>query len=154
MTRLLLPPLTLAFASLLLAGPIFSADLVRDERRLWSDGSPQEIWIYDGTIAPENLVRKELFWEDGTLRSRAAFKEGVQHGEAKTWYPNGNKEIEETWSDGGRHGTVTHWPDPGDSKDRKKQLKPKLESSWHAGKPDGAWREWRGWGDDRWLTAP
>jgi len=126
---------------------------VRDERRLWSDGSPQEVWTYDGSIAPEHLVLQELFWEDGTKRSRLEFVAGVQHGAARTWHPNGNKAVEETWVDGGRHGTVRHWPDPGESSKRKKELKPELEATWEAGEPHGTWREWSGWGEDRWLRV-
>jgi antitoxin component YwqK of YwqJK toxin-antitoxin module len=137
----------------LLCTTALAGDPVRDERRLWSDSSPQEVWTYDGSILPENLLLKELFWEDGTKRSRAEFVAGVQHGAAGTWYPNGNKEIEETWIDGGRHGAVTHWPDPGDSKERKKQLKPTLEAEWVDGEPNGAWREWQGWGEDRWMKV-
>ena len=146
--------LSLAVAlSVLLATPVLAGERVRDERRLWSDGSPQEVWTYDGSILPGNLVLQELFWEDGTKRSRAEFVTGVQHGSAHTWYANGNKEIEETWVDGGRHGAVVHWPDPYDSKDRKKQLKPKLEAEWVDGEQHGMWREWQGWGDDRWLKV-
>lgn len=137
---------------LVLATPALAGDLVKDERRLWSDGSPQEVWTYDGSIAPENLVLKELFWEDGTKRSEAEFVAGVQHGDARTWHQNGNKHVEEAWKDGGRHGAVVHWPDPHDDKDRKKQLKPILEAQWQDGKEHGLWQEWKGWGDDRWMT--
>ncbi len=133
--------------------PAGAADLVQDERRIWSDGSPQEVWFYESSIAPENLVRKDLFWEDGTLRSRQAFVGGVQSGSARTWYPNGNKETEEEWKDGGLHGTVLHWPDPRDDRDRKKQLKPRLEAHWEGGKEHGSLREWDGWGDARWMRV-
>ncbi|MCO4774072.1 MAG: hypothetical protein KDA24_28840 [Deltaproteobacteria bacterium] len=128
-------------------------DLVRDERRLWSDGSPQEVWTYDGSIDPGTLLRKERFWEDGTKRSRAEFAAGVQHGAARTWYQTGNKETEETWVEGGRDGTVTHWPDPGGDTARKKQVKPKLQATWAGGQPHGVWQEWEGWGDDRWMRV-
>lgn len=140
-------------AVVLLAAPPALAGEVRDERRLHSDGSPQEVWTYDGELLPEKLVRKEVFWEDGKKRSVQAFVAGVQHGPAKTWYANGNKEIEETWVDGGLHGTVTHWPDPRDDSKRKRELKPKLEAEWVDGQEHGAWREWDGWGEDRWIRV-
>ncbi len=38
---------------------------------------PEEAWIYDGALAPETLVLKNRFWEDGTIRSRVALNEGV-----------------------------------------------------------------------------
>jgi len=137
---------SLAFSTSALAG-----ETVRDERRLWSDGSPQEVWSYDGSILEENLILRELFWEDGTKRRHSEFMKGVQHGATRTWYADGNKEIEETWVEGGLHGTVTHWPNPGDDSRRKKQLKPKLEAIWADGKPHGVWREWESWGEHRWL---
>ena len=47
--------LTLALPTVATAG-----EQVRDERRLFSDGTPQEVWTYDGAIAPDKLVLKEL----------------------------------------------------------------------------------------------
>jgi antitoxin component YwqK of YwqJK toxin-antitoxin module len=145
----LLPALLLLFVvSIAQAG-----DLVRDERRLWSDGSAQEVWSYGGALHPDMLALKELFWEDGTPRSRQEFVAGVQHGPSRTWYPNGNKSVEESWVDGGLHGVVRHWPDPYDDKERRAELKPKLEATWQTGALHGVWREWEGWGDDRWLRT-
>ena len=136
----------------LLAIPAFAAE-VRDERRLFSDGSPQEVWTYDGSILPETLLLKELFWEAGTKRSVQTFKDGVQHGSTQTWYQNGNRESEENWVNGKRHGMVIHWPDPYEDPKRKKQLKPKLQAEWVDGKQHGTWNEWEGWGEDRWLRV-
>ena len=140
-----------ALLSLFIVCTAQAGDLIRDERRLWSDGSPQEVWSYDGALTPDKLVLKELFWEDGAPRSRQEFVAGVQHGPSRTWYPGGNKSTEETWVDGGLHGVVRHWPDPDDDKERKAQLKPSLEATWQSGALHGVWREWEGWGDDRWL---
>lgn len=140
--------LALFFALVTNAG---AAEVVRDERRLWSDGTPQEVWTYDGSIAPENLVIKDLFWENGTKRRREEYAAGVQHGSTNAWHEGGTKVLEEVWADGGRHGLVRHWPDPGNDEQRKKQLKPTLEATWEHGVPSGLWREWSGWGDDRWL---
>jgi len=149
------PRLTHLLLVLVLAAVTYStvtaAELVRDERRLWSDGTPQEVWTYEGSIAPENLVQKDLLYEDGTKRRREEYTAGVQHGATTAWYEEGTKELEEVWVDGGRHGVVRHWPNPGTSEQRKKQLKPTLEATWENGTPSGLWREWKGWGDDRWL---
>ena len=126
-------------------------ELVRDERRLWANGSPQEIWTYGGTISPDNLVRKELFYESGAKRRQENFVGGVQHGITTAWFEEGSKKIEEAWADGGKHGFIQHWPNPRDSEVRKKQLKPTLQATWENGVPSGLWQEWVGWGDDRWL---
>ena len=145
----------LALTTLLACLPalVSAGDLVRDERRLWSDGSPQEVWSYDGALAPEHLVLRELFWEDGTPRSREEYAGGVRHGASTTWYPSGHLESEETWVEGGRHGAARSWPDPGDDKRLEAQLKPVLEATWEAGELHGVWRSWEGWGEDRWLRV-
>jgi len=140
--------LTLALPTVATAG-----EQVRDERRLFSDGTPQEVWTYDGAIAPDKLVLKELFWEDGKPRSRQEFVAGVQHGTARTWHSSGHQQSEEPWVDGGIHGLVQRWPDPWDDKERIKQRKPELEASYEGGVPHGAWQEWEGWGDDRWMKV-
>jgi len=137
---------------LLIASPAL-ADEVRDERRLWSDGSVQEVWTYDGSILPESLIRKEWFYEDGQAERIEHFVAGVQHGDTRTWHHDGNKAIEETWVDGGRHGVVRHWPNPGEDRERKKQLKPELEAEWANGKRHGAWREFQDWGEHRWMRV-
>ena len=128
-----------------------ASDLVRDERRVWSDGTPQEVWTYAVSIAPENLVQKDLYYENGDKRRREKYAAGVQHGSTTAWYEEGTKELEEVWVNGGRHGLVRQWPNPRNNIEYKKQLKPSLEATWENGEPSGLWREWRGWTDDRWL---
>ncbi len=146
--------LMLMFLILLVSGVPFNAEaeeVVRDERRLWSNGSPQEVWTYGGAISPDNLVLKELFYESGTKRREEHYVGGVQHGTTTAWYEEGSKKLEEVWADGGRHGVVEHWPNPRGSEDRKKQLKPTLKATWENGVPSGLWQEWDDWGEDRWL---
>jgi hypothetical protein len=87
----------------------FADEFIRDERRVWSDGFPQEVWSYDGTVLPENLVLKELFFESGAKRRQENFVGGVQHGQMIAWYEEGSIELEEMWLDCGRHGMVTRW---------------------------------------------
>jgi antitoxin component YwqK of YwqJK toxin-antitoxin module len=130
-----------------------AADTVRDERRLHSNGSVHEVWTYAGSMSPDTLLRKELFWEDSTPRSRQEFVAGLQHGPSRTWHSNGNKHIEETWADGKLEGTVRHWPDPYGDADDKKRLKPQLEASYEDGVPHGTWREWNELGDRRWMRV-
>lgn len=129
----------------------FADELIQDERRVWSDGSPQEVWSYDGTIHPDNLVVKELFFESGSKRRQENFVEGVQQGPTIAWYEEGTLELEEMWQDGGRHGMVRHWPDPRGSEEHQKHLEPTLESNWENGVTSGPWKEWSGWGDTRWM---
>ena len=83
---------------------VSAEELVKDERRLWSDGSPQEVWTYQASISPDSLILKELFYESGAKRREEQFAGGLQHGTTTAWYEEGSKEVEENWKDGGRHG--------------------------------------------------
>lgn len=140
----------LAFASPFLL-TAEAGDIIRDERRLYSDGNPQEIWFYQDSLSPDNLIRKEIFWEEGKMRSRVAFQKGTRHGVSKTWYRSGALETEETWVDGELHGVQRKWPDPWNSSSDISQLKPSFEASYKNGKRHGALREWSGRRDNRWL---
>jgi len=131
-------------------GSAFAGE-VREQRRVWSNGEPQEVWYYDGSIDPDRLLRKESFYEDGQRKRIVRAKAGVQHGQTQTWYPDGSKESEEGWHDGIVHGRVTRWPNPGGDAEYSKKLKPDVEESYEHGVPHGRWRLWEDVLGDRFL---
>jgi hypothetical protein len=77
---------------------------VKDEVRVFSDGSPEEVWTYLDSIAEPNLREKAFFWPNGTKRRVEMWDGPVQSGPATGWHDNGSLESEAQWEDGLKHG--------------------------------------------------
>ncbi len=59
----------------------------------YPNGSPQEVSYFRGEGTNQRLVRKILHMPDGTVMGEQNFEDGVEHGESKILYPNGNPAV-------------------------------------------------------------
>lgn len=74
----------------------------------------------DGSIKSRSAMRNGLlhgvsegWFRDGTLQVREHFLSGVSHGRRLKWYANGNRESEAMIVDGRLHGVFRRWHDNG-----------------------------------------
>jgi hypothetical protein len=96
---------------------------------LWDNGQPRVVWVY-GLLNDEKVAVREIqyfangiksmegplvnekrhgewksWYEDGSLWSEGAFREGFRHGKGVVYHPNGRKFIEGSYLNGKRVGT-------------------------------------------------
>jgi antitoxin component YwqK of YwqJK toxin-antitoxin module len=77
---------------------------VKDEVRVFSDGSPEEVWTYFDSIAEPNLREKAFFWPNGAKRRVEMWDGPAQSGPITGWHDNGSLESVGVWEDGVKHG--------------------------------------------------
>ena len=105
-----------------------------EKRRTYGDGSVQELWTWDGDKIPENLVRKEWFYEDGQRERLEEYAGGDLHGRVAVWDRDGVLQTEVHWAAGERHGPDREWAGPDDGRWLK------VERNWAEGVPSGPQR--------------
>ncbi|HQQ12452.1 MAG TPA: hypothetical protein PK855_04780 [Bacteroidales bacterium] len=57
----------------------------------------------------------KYYYEDGTLWSEGAYKNGIRHGKSKLFYPGGQKKMEGTYKDGNRNNDWIWWDEDGNT---------------------------------------
>lgn len=58
-------------------------------------------------------MQKKYFYDDGTLRTVESYLDGVLHGEALLYWPNGQLKRKCQFVQGTRHGTDQMWSEEG-----------------------------------------
>ncbi len=79
-------------------------DLNRVVRKKHKNGQPKTVVYYDGEAAKENMVKLEMFYENGDQKNIIRFKKGVKHGLSKSWHKNGKVWAETNYIDGKKQG--------------------------------------------------
>ncbi len=112
--------------SLLLLGATACKDNLRKEvEEKWDDGNPKTVKFYnqdkevvkeisyypDGAVKMEGRLQNnertgewKAYYRDGTVWSKARYKEGRQHGPYVTYYPDGNIRFRGYMTSGNRTG--------------------------------------------------
>ena len=112
---------------------------VRDGEYTEYDGSGNETVI--GLYKDDMKVGKWFhYYEDGSYRLEATYKDNHLHGEVLGWHPNGNKWYSKLYDKGKEDGKWTYYFDNG---------KIQMIETFRNGKKNGRWSEWYIDGNER-----
>ncbi len=136
-----------AIVVLLLVPAVALAGQVRDEVRVYADGSPEEVWVYEGSIDPANLREKLFYWPDGADRRREFWRGEQQSGPFRGWHENGSLQSEGRYEAGLENGVFVTY----DSVAEGEKPIVATEETWVAGKLHGRLKVFDGWGENRYA---
>ncbi len=77
----------------------------RAKTGVYENGERITEYVVDGVLSDA--------YGDGQLRERVTCRDGLRHGLATTWHPNGARRSEGRYSDGRRSGRWTYWNEDG-----------------------------------------
>ena len=117
----------------LLSGILFSAcekELTRFERSTFPNGNPKLVVYYDGEETQEDMVRMELYHQNGQIKTKKRYKNGDQHGLTESWYADGSPWSKAHYKKGKKVGEYIH---------KYQNQTVKQKGHFTNGKKDGEW---------------
>ncbi|MFO7862818.1 MAG: hypothetical protein R6U85_02360 [Salinivirgaceae bacterium] len=119
--------------ALLLSSIVFSAcerELTRAERSTFSNGNPKLVVYYDGKETQEDMVKLELYHQNGQVKTTKRYKDGEQHGLTESWYADGSPWSKAHYKNGRKVGEYVH---------KYQNQVVKQKGQFTNGKKDGEW---------------
>ncbi|MDA3865240.1 MAG: hypothetical protein PF489_00670 [Salinivirgaceae bacterium] len=127
--------------ALLLSSVMFSAcekELKRVERNTYPNGNPKIVIYYDGEETQEDMAIMELYHQNGQVKTKKRYEDGLQHGLTESWYADGSPWSEANYDEGKKVGDYIH-------KYQNQVIKQK--GHFTDGKKDGEWINFSNKGD-------
>ncbi len=71
---------------------------------LWDNGRPRKVWVYARVDGIRTAVKEIQYHPNGAKSMEGPIKDGLRHGEWKSWYEDGNLWSVGIFVNGLRHG--------------------------------------------------
>jgi hypothetical protein len=100
---------------------------------LWDNGLARKVWVYSNINGTRTATKEIQYHPNGKKSMEGSLKDGLRHGEWKSWYENGNLWSVGTFANGLRHGKgVVYHPNG----------KKFIEGTYINGERAGTWMWW------------
>ncbi|MBK9291467.1 MAG: hypothetical protein IPM52_07555 [Bacteroidetes bacterium] len=71
---------------------------------LWDNGQARKVWLYANVDGVRTVVKEIQYHPNGVKSMEGPLKDGLRHGEWKSWYEDGNLWSVGSFVNGLRHG--------------------------------------------------